>query len=90
VLEKLKSDIYAKSEVWDFSKVSLYKAEEWMECDEDWRWLLGGRSRFIRLSVRLEIHDREDWMGKEGWNRWARMGVKIGCQNWVDWYGEGR
>jgi len=30
VLEKLKSDIYAKSEVWDFSKVSLYKVEEWM------------------------------------------------------------
>jgi hypothetical protein len=30
VLEKLKSDIYAKSEVWDFSKVSLYKVEEWI------------------------------------------------------------
>jgi hypothetical protein len=29
-------------------------------------WL--GRSRFIHLSVRLEIHDREDGMGNEGWD----------------------
>jgi hypothetical protein len=27
VLEKLKSDIYAKSEVWDFSKVSFVVEE---------------------------------------------------------------
>lgn len=36
VLEKLKSDIYAKSEVWDFSKVSLYMVGEWMGWDEGW------------------------------------------------------
>jgi hypothetical protein len=80
MLEKLKSDIYAKSEIWDFSKVSLYKVEEWM----GWElvlifWL--GRSRFIHLSVRLEIHDREDGMGNEGWDGWVRVGMKIG---WID------
>ena len=76
VLEQLKSDIYAKNEVWDFSKVRSSEI------------LRGGvmvlmtncRSRFTRSSVRLEIRDgmlRNYEVGESG------MGLReIGSKNY--------
>lgn len=52
VIEALKNDIYAKSNVWDFSKVcSVVDDVEVIE-----KGLMKCRSRFTRSSVRSEIH----------------------------------
>jgi hypothetical protein len=71
LLEILKNDIYAKSEVWDFDKVSIYEV---LEGRQD-VLLTGCRSRFIRSSVHsgFHIHEVKDVEGK--------MEERFTCEN---------
>ena len=55
VLEFLKNDIYAKNEVWDFSKVSYSRTLK-MGGGGQRLMLIGYRSRFILSSVHSELH----------------------------------
>jgi hypothetical protein len=71
LLEILKNDIYAKSEVWDLDKVSF---DEVLDGRQDVS-LIGCRSRFIRSSVHsgFNIHEVKDVEGK--------MEERFTCEN---------
>jgi hypothetical protein len=53
VLEFLKNDIYAKNEVWDFSKVSYSRT---LKMGGQRLMLIGYRSKFILSNVHSGLH----------------------------------